>query len=111
MNDANIVDENLNQGYRGLEDIRQINIKQEGELLVAIAYYIDKSKADGFKGYWYGWQMGGRGPVWTPLGYSKSSIPKPDSNFLEIHVYKYEVKGEDVSPSNTFGTWVPISES
>jgi hypothetical protein len=55
MDDANITDENLYQGYRNLEDVRKITIIEDGEYLVASAFYADKSQANDFKGYWYGW--------------------------------------------------------
>ncbi len=108
MNDANITDENLNQGFRNLEDVRKITIVEDNDFLVAAAFYADKHQANDFKGYWYGWQIAGRGLVWTPLGFSESRIKKPiGSAFTEIQVYKYEQKDENVGPSNTSATWVP----
>ena len=108
MSDANITDENLNQGFRNLEDIRKIMITGEGNYLVATAYYADKSLASDFKGYWYGWQVGGRGLVWTPLGYGVSKIKKPmGSRFTQIQVYKYEQEDKNVDPSNIGGAWTP----
>lgn len=108
MDYAGLTDENINQGYRNREDIRQIDIVEDGDLLVAKAYYVDKSLVSDFRGYWYGWQVGGRGLVWTPLGYDKAEIKKASaSRFTEIHVYKYEQKDENVNPSNTRGVWGP----
>lgn len=108
MNDANITDENLNQGFRNLEDIRKITITEDGDHLVATAFYVDKSQANDFKGYWYGWQVGGRGLVWTPLGFNDSRIKKPTgSMFTEVKVYKYEQKDGNVNSSNTNATWLP----
>lgn len=109
MYDANITDENINQGYRNREDIRRIDIVETQDSLIAKAYYADKSLVKDFKGYWYGWQIiQGRGVVWTSLGHQRSSISKPSaSKFTEIQVYKYGGVDENVPASNTRAVWIP----
>ena len=90
------------------EDIRSIVINEKNGLLEANAFYSNGGTVPGFKGYWYGWQIGGRGLVWTPLGFSESKIKKPvGSRFTEIQVYKYEQEDKNVDPSNTRGVWSP----
>jgi len=108
MNDANIQDSGSRQIYRNIEDIRRIEVIDEGTELVAKAYYGDGSAAQDYLGFWYGWQIVPKGIIWTPLGHSQSSISKPRSDqFTEIHVYKYEQEDENINPANTRGVWLP----
>lgn len=106
MNDANIQDSGSRQIYRNKEDIRRIEVIDEGTDLFAKAYYGDGSTEQNFLGFWYGWQIVPKGIMWTPLGHSKSRIPKPPSGqFTEIQVYKYEQEDKNVNPANTYGVW------
>lgn len=90
---------------RTRHNITKLEIKEASDELIVEAYYSDGTKVQNFRGYWFGWQtIKGKGAVWTPLGFGKSKIPKPN-NFTEIHVYKDDNERAHTDPSSIKAVW------
>lgn len=73
-------------------DIRTVEIKKTTDREYSTtAKYSDGTLVEGFEGYWYGWQLVPRGPLWTYLGKSKKvDLGKSRYSSISTWVFKQE---------------------